>query len=308
VRAARANAKPSTVLAAIGALVALAAGAFAMSGCGASATLDPVARAALLTSRQEGARVSLKMQFDSPLIPGGFAITADGYVDQRHRSAQMNVSLAGIPGASALTGEGGASIEMIMQYPVIYMKMPFLSSKLPEGKSWLKLDIAKAAQAAGINAAQLSSLNQTDPTQFLQYLRASSGNVTATGSETLFGVPTTRYHATLQLSHVLDQLPDAQRAAAKAMLEKLGNAGAIPVDVWVDAQGRLRRMQMSISAAVPAGTAGTAAGTSQSFSGAITVDLTSYGRVPPIVAPPSSQVLDASALAGAGLAGLHSGG
>jgi hypothetical protein len=91
------------------------------------------------------------------------------------------------------------------------------------------------------------------------------------------------------------------------MLEKLGNAGAIPVDVWVDAQGRLRRMQMSIAASVPAGSAGTA-GTSQSFSGAITIDLTSYGPVPPIVAPPSSQVLDASALATGGLAGLHPGG
>jgi hypothetical protein len=302
----RANTKPSTVLAAIGALAALAAGTVAMSGCGASATLDPVARAAQVTSRQEGARFSLKLQFASSLLPSGLAITANGYVDQRHRAAHMSMDLSGFPGASALSGEGAGTIQMIIRYPVIYMNMPLLASKLPEGKTWLKLDIAKAAQAAGINASQLSSLNQTDPTQFLQYLRGSSGNVTVTGSETLFGVSTTRYHTTLQLGHVLDQLPEAQRGAAKALLEKLGTAGGIPVDVWIDAQARLRRIQMSIGATLPSGATGAPAGSS--LSGEITVDFTSYGRVPEIVAPPASQVLDASALPGVGLAGAPAGG
>lgn len=293
------HSKTRKVLAAVGSIAALGATAAALGGCGASAALDPVARAAQVTSRQQGARVALRIQFASSLLPSGFSITASGYVNERQGSARMSMDLSGIPGASALSGEGAGTIQMIIRYPVIYMQAPALASRLPAGKTWIKLDVAKAAQAAGIDSSQLGSLNQTDPTQFLQYLRASSGNVTATGSETLFGVSTTRYHATLQLGRVLDQLPDAQKSVAKGLLDKLGNGGAIPVDVWVDAGGRLRRMQMSIGLTLPVGSAGATTGTSPSLSGTVTVDFTSYGPVPPILAPPSSQVFDASALAGA---------
>src|SRR5262249_12111276 len=130
--------------------------------------------------------------------------------------------------------------------------------------------------------------NQADPTQFLDYLRASSGGVTTVGTETLDEVSTTHYRASLQLSQILDHLPDSQRAAAQSALEQLGNGGAVPVDVWVDGQGRVRRVQMSMTASGPT-TTGTA-----SASGLVTIDFTSYGPVPPVVPPPASEVFDAS--------------
>jgi hypothetical protein len=297
----------SRTVKALAALAALAAGGTVVSGCGASATLDPIARAAEVTSHQEGARISLTMRFSSSTLPGGFAITAGGYVDERHHSGEMSMDLSGIPGASALPGGGAGTVQMIFQYPVIYMNMPFLAGRLPGGKTWMKLDLTKAAQTAGIDISQLSSLNQTDPTQFLDYLRASSGDVARVGGESLGGVPTTHYRATLQLSRILDRLPASQQAQAKTALEKLGDGGALPVDVWVDAQGRLRRMQLSIGASVPAGTAGGVAGAAASVSGMITIDFTSYGPVPAIVPPPSDQVFDASAMAAAGIGSGSSG-
>jgi len=294
----RAHTKTAKALAALGAVTALVAGGAAVSGCGASAALDPIARAAEVTSQQTGAKIALTMQLSSAALPGGgFAITANGYIDERQRSGEMSMDLSGVPGASALPGGGAGTVQMIFQYPVIYMDMPFLAGELPEGKTWMKLDLTKAASAAGINLSQLSSLDQTDPTQFLEYLRASSGGVATVGHESLDGTPTTHYHATLQLSSILDRLPSSDQAAAKTALEKLGNAGAIPVDVWVDTQGRVRRMQLSIGGSgVPTGVAGAAA-----VSGTITIDFTSYGPVPPIVAPPASQVFDASSLVTAGL-------
>lgn len=291
----------SRTLKALAALAVLAAGGTAVSGCGASATLDPIARAAEVTSHQEGARISLTMRFSSSALPGGLAITANGYIDERHRSGEMSMDLSGIPGAAALPGGGVGTVQMIFQYPVIYMNMPSLAGRLPGGKTWMKLDLNKAAQTAGIDISQFSSLNQTDPTQFLDYLRASSGDVARVGDEPLGGMSTTHYRATLQLSRILDRLPASQQALAKTALEKLGNASAIPVDVWVDAQGRLRRMQLSIGAGVPAGTAGGVAGAAASVSGTITLDFTSYGPVPAVVPPPSDQVFDASAMAAAGI-------
>jgi hypothetical protein len=303
----RADSRTGRALATLGVVTALAVGGVAVSGCGASETLDPIARAAEVTSQQEGARISLTMQFSSAAMPGGgFNITANGYIDNRDRSGEMSMNLSGIPGASALPGGGAGTVQMIFQYPVIYMNMPFLAGELPEGKPWMKLDLTKSASVAGIELPQLSSLDQDDPTQFLEYLRASSGGVSTVGSETVDGVPTTHYRATLQLSSILGRVPSSEQAAAKAVLEKFGDAGGIPVDVWVDAQGRVRRMQLSIAAGAPAGTAGGVAGTPVG-DGTITIDFTSYGSVPPIVPPPSSQVFDASSLVAAGVAQAQGG-
>ncbi len=303
----RSYTKLARALAALGTLAALGAGGVAVSGCGASATLDPIARAAEITGQQSGTRFSLTTQLASSALPGdGFSITANGYLYEHDRSGEMTMDLSGLPGASALPGGGAGTVQMIFQYPVIYMNLPFLAGKLPEGKTWMELNLTQAAQADGIDLSQLSWFNEADPTKFLEYLRASSGGVTAVGSATVDGVPTTHYHATLQLSDILARLPSSAQAAAKSALEELGDAGAIPVDVWVDAQGRVRRIQLSIGVSVPAGASGSATG-AISVSGTTTMDFTSYGPVPPVAPPPSSEVFDATSLATAGLGSGQSG-
>jgi hypothetical protein len=294
------NRELAKALTALGAVGALAAGGVAVSGCGASATLDPIARAAEVTSQQTGARISLTTQISSASLPSsGFAITASGYVDNRDNSGEMRVNMSGLPGASEFPGGGGGTIQMIFQYPVIYMNMPQLAGELPEGKTWMKLDLSKAASAAGINLSQLPSLEQTNPTQLLEYLRASSGGVATVGSESLDGVTTTHYRGALQLSSILDHLPPSEQAAAKSALDTVDGTGAIPVDVWVDAQDRVRRVQMSIAASSPTGTTGSVAGAAPSVSDTVTIDFTSFGSIPPIVPPPASEVFDASTLAAA---------
>jgi len=288
------------MLATLGALAALAGVGAAVSGCGASATLDPIARAAEVTSQQSGAKIAMTMRFSSAALPGGsdIAITANGYIDERDRSGQLTMDMSGIPGLSSLPG-AGSSIRMLFEYPLVYMNMPFLAGKLPEGKTWMKLDVSKMAQAAGLGS--LSSLEQTeDPTKFLDYLRASSGVVVSLGKEEVEGVSTTHYSATLQLSHIVERLPGDRQAAAKAALEKLGSGSGIPVEVWVDTLGRVRRMQMTFGATgASAGTSGPAA--AAAVSGSITLDFKSYGAVPPIVPPPADEVFDASSLAANGV-------
>lgn len=304
----RGNTKAAKSLATLGALAALAGCGVALGGCGASATLDPLARAAEVTSRQSGAKVAMTMQLSAPGLPGGssFAMTAEGWFDEKAHSGEMTMDLSQVPGMSLLGGGAGAKVQMVFLYPVVYMNMPFLAGKLPEGKTWMKLDITKAMQAAGLNAGTLSSANQSDPTQFLQYLRASSGGVVSLGGETVDGVPTTHYRAGLKLGNILEHLSGDEQAMVKGAIEKLGSAGVIPVDAWVDAQGRVRRMQLSIdglgaATGAAAGSTGAtspgAAGAAQNVSMAITIDFKSYGPGPAIVAPPADEVFDASALA-----------
>jgi hypothetical protein len=288
--------KMAKAISALCATAALLGGIVAASGCGASATLDPIAQAAEVTSHQAGSHISLSMRFSAPSLPGGIAITASGYIDERDKSGVMNMDLSHVPGISSLPGNGIA--QMMFKYPVIYMNMPFLAGKLPNGKTWMKLDLRAAAKAAGIDASQLSSIDQVDPSQFLSYLRASSGGILSFGSEKVDGTTTTHYHATLQLDHIVESLPGDEQAAVRSSLEKLGESGSIPVDVWVDGQGRVRREQIEIGAGAPAGTP---------VSGTITIDYTSFGPVPAITPPPDSQVFDATAAASAEIKGGQGG-
>ena len=298
---ARARTRARRALAAVavlGVCGAASAGGVALGGCGASATLDPIARAAEVTSQQEGAKIALTFTLSSSALPGGsLTIAAHGYVDERQRTSEMSMDLSGLPGASALPEGGAGAVQMIFQYPVVYMNMPFLAGKLPAGKTWVKLDLSKVAQASGIDLSQLSSFNETDPSQIIEYLRASSGGVSTVGSETVDGVSTTHYHGVLQVSTILERLPADAQTAAKAALQKLGEDGAIPVDVWVDSQHRVRRVAMSLGG----GGAGSATGT-PAFAGTVTIDYTSYGPIPPITAPPAEQVFDLTSLATSGIA------
>ncbi len=276
--------KLASAITALGAGAALAAGAVAMSGCGAAATLDPIARAAEVSTQQTGVTIAMTMQFSSPQLPGGtYAITANGSFDERAHTGQMTMDLSGVPGFSSMAGGGEGNVQMVMLYPDVYMHMPFLAGKLPEGKTWMKLDVTKAAAAAGVSSS-FSSFDQSDPTQFLEYLRGSAGGVVSLGSQTVEGVPTTHYHGELELSRVLANIPSSEQAAAKSALEKLGSGGAFPVEVWIDAQGRVRRIEMSF------GGAGTAAA---GVSANVTIAYKSYGPVPPVTPPPAGEVFEA---------------
>jgi hypothetical protein len=282
------------MLATLAAAAALIASGALISGCGSSASLDPVARAAEVSDEQAGVRFTLEMQLSSPQLPSGFTITGGGYENRSQKAARMSMRFSGLPGLSAT----GTSIEAVLLYPIVYMHMPFIADKLPGGKTWIELDMSKLAKALSASSpSQPLSLGQTDPTQFLQYLRASGGEVRKVGSQQLYGASTTRYQTTLRLARVLEGLPAFERAAAKAMLQHGGVDGAIPVEVWVDTQKLVRRVQMSL----------TFSGAAASGSAAVTVDFPSYGPVPAISAPAASEVVDLTSRFASRVGGLGGG-
>ncbi len=284
-------------MSAIGLCAAAAAGAAALSGCGASSTIDPVAQAAEVTSQQQGAQIALLEQLSGPGLPAGTSISGTGWVNEPARETLLTLDLSKVPGLSA-AGAGNATATIQMQYPTLYMRFPALTNELPAGKTWIKLDLDAAAKSAGINLSQLSSGGGIDPTQYLNYLRASGAQLTTVGPETINGVATTHYRTTIDLSRVVNALPAADRAAAEAgiaQLEKTSGIQTIPIDVWVDAQHRVRREQFTLTVNSP----------TRPLQISARVDYLSFGPTPPIVPPPASSVLDLTGLLGAGgLGGL----
>ena len=147
-------------------------------------------------------------------------------------------------------------------------------------------------QAVGLNLQQLAG--QSNPAQFLQYLRATAGTVTPVGSELVRGVPTTHYRATIDLERVADVMPSAERSQLRAGISKLiaqTGTSKIPVDAWVDNQRLVRRIAMSLQM-------GSGGGNLQLR---VTIELFDFGATPPVSAPASSETFDATQSALSGL-------
>jgi hypothetical protein len=281
----------------------IAAGAFGVSGCGASSALDPVAQAASASTSKPGYRMTLSLQLSSSSLPSAITGTGTGSFDLTDHvgSITMDMNLGSSPQVVQALGGSTFHTEEVLQGLTVYMKLPAaLASRLPGAKPWLKLDLQKAASAAGIPG--LSSLTSSpagsDPSQFLQYLRAASGAVTSVGAETVDGVPTTHYRAQIALDRVAGMLSSDSRAAAKqaiAAMEKTTGLHDLPVDVWIDAAHLVRRIAMTFDENVQAG---------QSIHMKMSMDFTDYAPQPRPAAPSSDQVTDLTALLG----GLGAGG
>jgi hypothetical protein len=274
---------------------AIAAAAITIGGCGAASTIDPVAKAAAISTGTPGYQMKFALAFTSPQLPAALTMTGNGAIDARDRIGQVNFAM-NVGNNQALTKAFGGStvrFEELFKGTTFYVKLPHLpGDKLPANKPWLKVDLAKASGIPGFSALANNPVS-SDPSQMLGYLRAS-GSVKKVGSDVINGVQTTHYHATIDLSKVPNALPAANRASAKqaiASIEKLTGLRQLPVDTWVDSNNLVRRMRMTFAESLAPAV---------KISTLMTIDITKYGPQPAPVLPSGDQVSDVSSLAGLG--------
>jgi len=137
---------------------------------------------------------------------------------------------------------------------------------LPEGKKWLELDLSSAVKGLGSAAAP-----DAGPEEGLKILERVQG-AKEVGKEDIGGVPTTHYRGTMP-------------ASEEAFGVKL-NVSALHTDVWIDAQDRVRRMQVVVS--------GTVGEDEESTTTDMTIDYVDFGRVPKIGLPDPDEVFNAT--------------
>jgi len=255
-------------------LLTLGAATPVLTGCGASNAIDPavVANAADRTAGAGEARMAMTVQ------AAGQTIRGDGLMDLGGKRFAMTMQL---PGAG----------QMEMRYlgQVIYLHLPAgARTGLPSGKPWLKLDLGRLLQRRGIDLSSLQSTTGGNPSDTIQQLRGA-GDVRKVGTETVRGVSTTHYEATVDLRRAMAKLPPNGRASLQRLIKATGRP-TIPVDVWIDGQGRLRRERFAQRIR------------GQQVSG--TIELYGFGDNQAIVSPPAGQTADvtsripASALGG----------
>jgi hypothetical protein len=184
---------------------------------------------------------------------------------------------------------GGLSIEVVLDKATIYEHIPQLASAIG-GKQWFKIDLASLGKAVGASGLGNAFQGQTsDPTAGLNFLRGASGPITTVGDESVRGVATTRYRTTVDPNKAMAQLGADERGIVQQMLKQLGTS---PVDVWIDGQGRVRRVQNSLSFS----TSGPSTNGLKSL--ASTTEFYDFGTPVTITVPPANQVADFSELFG----------
>ena len=194
-----------------------------------------VAAAAGKTQDAGSAKMAMEMK-----MTGGqqdMTITAEGafeFTGQQRGFMKMDL---GEMAAQSGMGE----MELILDGTTIYMKMPN-AAQMGVTTPWVKMDAKTMAGGQGLGQPGLGS---SDPSQTMEMLRGVSDDVEEIGTEDIRGTSATHYKATLDLNKAVADAPAKTRKEMRQQLKILGTK-TLPVDVWVDAEGLLRRMEMTV--------------------------------------------------------------
>lgn len=282
-----------------------------VSGCGGgeagpSTAGEPIALEQLTRSAEASAtatsgRFAFAMEFSGP---GGdeLSFSGEGAFDKASERASFVADmsafaelLGGFFSAFARTNVENApdfddpeawKIEVVQDGKVSYVRFPAVSERLPAGTSWVRSD-GERVKVDGFEFGELDGIASTDPREVLDLLQAAGAEIETVGREELRGTETTHYRGTLDAAAYAKKLSPGERAGLGPLAGQLdAGAVAVPVDVWLDGDGFVRKVSLSIS--------GTELGREGSAS--VSFELWDYGEKVEIDLPPADEVVDASAL------------
>jgi hypothetical protein len=167
----------------------------------------------------------------------------------------------------------------------LYLTMGALGDSigLPNGK-WVQLD-AKALGLTEADLADLTGSGGASPELGLQYLESvNAAGVAVVGTDQVRGEDTTKYTATVDVEALLQRGSSAIAKKQRADFEKLGVAKTVPITVWIDTEGRTRKMTYEIGVNGPDSIA-------QGTKSIITMEFYDFGKPVDISVPDPSKTL-----------------
>ncbi|MDQ4098446.1 MAG: LppX_LprAFG lipoprotein [Actinomycetota bacterium] len=262
------------------AVAAMAALALALTGCASDSgdAGEIVRNAPDKTAAAGSARVAIDVSFSSSASPS--TVTGEGIVDLEDKRGSLALDIGAL-GA----GFGASSLETYLGSDGIFVRLP--PTVLPGSRPWLKLDLATLATQAGVNFGSLGQLQSADPSQALQFLKGAVDDMDKVGDEEVRGTDTDHYRGTLDLDRAAASVSEENRGPLNEAKAALGTS-RIPTDVWIDDEGRMRKMRMALD---PDGDGPTPAGSVQ-------FEMFDFGVEADIQPPPPDQVSDLSTLVG----------
>ncbi|MGW0664634.1 hypothetical protein [Streptodolium elevatio] len=223
-------------------------GAVGLTGCGgdtgdnvrpagAAGSAEAVAavRAAAATTVNAGSsrtRTTMTMQSGDRTV----VLTGEGLFDYRRRIGTVSLQ---VPKDSGITGP----LQEILTPEALYMKNA--APGVPPDK-WVRIDVA------GLADGNLLSGGSADPTTSFEILRGVNDDVVLVGTEKFGNDQVRHYKGTLDLKKAHDETPPNLRAPLAAALKSFASP-TIPFEVYLDDQGRLRKVQEEFNLASEGG-------------------------------------------------------
>jgi hypothetical protein len=203
---------------------------------------DVVALAVATTDRQAGA-LAFVMKGTVTTKGQPVPLSARGTIDRKTQRAAFSTKMT--------FGSQSFTVQQIADKREIYLRSPILAGKLPGGKSWMKVDLAKAARTPGVDLDALGAGGPSqDPAQGLDYLQGA-GTAKRVGVAKVNGVATTHYRVQVDLKRAVKR---SAKATAKRSIDRLiatlGGPATLPVDVWIDGDHLVRRQHVAYTATV----------------------------------------------------------
>ncbi|PVZ03906.1 hypothetical protein [Actinomycetospora cinnamomea] len=249
----------------------------------AGAPPDPLTavRAAVAQTYGEGtARLAFTSSTGPPGDPGT-PVTGHGVADLVAGTADATVEIPLLGGGTRVLLVGGT---LYAQVP------PTLAALVPGGAPWVSVPLDRLTARAVGGPLALFGGTPIDPLGQIDQLRGVT-EARVVGPEPVDGTPATHYAAVVDLLTTPAAGDPARRPAVDRLIEEIGTR-RLPVDVWVDDRGLLRRVAQTVTAPERPGRPATATTT--------TVTLTEHGLPVTVTPPPADQVTDVGVLLPAG--------
>ncbi|TDT38111.1 hypothetical protein EV562_105125 [Streptomyces sp. BK208] len=262
-------------------------GSVVLSGCGGDGgsgakggDASPGTSASRSTGAREQGTVEVRAAYDKTAEAESARMTIDMKLSAKGRTitsdAEGVIDLAEGDSVMTVTAQD-KSIEQRVVEQVLYQKVP--GQKAPGGKSWIKIDLKKVAARQGVSNQQIG-----DPAQTAAYAKAIiDKNVEKAGTEKIDGVDTTHYKVSVDVSRI----PGGDQLA-----EQLGPT--LPMQVWLDDEGRLRRQQIDMTVKAPASASAEpdGSGSPEQLKMTTVMQYSDFGTEVDAEAPPAGQVAD----------------
>jgi hypothetical protein len=256
-----------------------------------SAGTSPITQALNKTSKVTSGHLAFALTLSGGGISSSsaVAVTGTGGFDTKHQTSTFTLNLGALAGLLG-GASGGAAIpgklQVVALKNALYVHLPSVATQIKKGAEWVKFDASgiPASVTQGVKPSDLSKIN---PQKVLAQL-TSSVSVHKLGTATVRGASTTHYRVSVNTAKVVGILPKSQQAAELKALKSM-HLKTLPLDVYVDHSGYVRRVGVSLSnLKVQTGSAAVAI--------KLQVDLYDFGTHVTVSAPPASKTADGNKL------------
>jgi hypothetical protein len=227
---------------------------------------EPVVRAVDATLAEGTATFDATVDIDTPELTD--TITSNGVIDFDGQERQLDVAADQVTVTSLARPDG-------------------LLLTFDEQVGWVRVD-PRQLRGTPLEAYGVASLPLQDPSVNLQLLRGVTDDVQAHGETELEGENVQHYDVIVDVERAAAQADPDARAAVSDIAEQTGST-TVAMEVWIDADDRIRRIAhtVDLSQADVFAAEATAGGTID-----ITIDLYDFGEPVEISGPAEGEILD----------------